>query len=120
MSDQVAIEKAADAQFHASLDAMNFKLPEAIKPSAHATATYLRLLEQEAPKNTQKDILQGLIQAAKELEAWHRLAEDTARQLEEAANVRISQMASTSRVVEIQNGVRSTLLELARTFRELA
>jgi hypothetical protein len=40
--------------------------------------------------------------------------------LEEAANVRISQMASTSQVEEVQRGVQRTMLDLATRFRELA
>ena len=99
---------------------MAFALPEHMTPSAAATAKWLRELEQDAPKTTQREVRDGLIQAAKELDRWHKLAQDTARQLEEAANVRISQMATTSRVEEVQRGVRSTMLELARTFRELA
>ncbi len=95
---------------------MKFELP----PESKDTATLLRELEASAPTPTPKAIRAAMIQAAQELENWHKLGQDAARQLEEAANVRISQMASTSRVVEIQNGVRNTLLDLARTFRELA
>lgn len=95
---------------------MTFELPTELKD----TTTLLRELEASAPNHTPKAIRAAMIQAAQELESWHKLGQDAARQLEEAANVRISQMASTSRVVEIQNGVRSTLLDLARTFRELA
>lgn len=84
------------------------------------TATLLRELEQSAPNPVPKTIRAAMIQAAKELEDWRQLAEDTARQLEEAANVRISQMDSHSRVDEIQRGVKRTMLELARRFRGLA
>lgn len=99
---------------------MGFALPTAMKSSADATAKWIRAIEEQAPKTTQKEVREALLQAAKELEAWHRLAQDTARQLEEAANVRISEMATTSQVNEIQRGVKNTLLDLARTFRELA
>lgn len=98
---------------------MSFALP-AMKPSADATSKWLRDIEQNAPKNTEKEIRGALLQAAKELEAWHKLAADTARQLDEAANIRVGQMDSLSRVDEKQRGVKSTLLELARRFRELA
>lgn len=83
------------------------------------TATMLRDLEQNCPKTTPKEVRAALIQAAKALEDHRVLFEDIARQLEEAANVRISEMASTSAVNEVQRGVKSTLLELARRCREV-
>ena len=95
---------------------MTFELP----PEATNTATLLRELEANAPNPTPKNIRAAMIQAAQELECWQKVAVDAARQLEEAANIRISQMATTSKVEEIQRGVKSTMLELARTFRELA
>jgi hypothetical protein len=94
---------------------MTFELPESV-----TTATQLRELEQNAPKTTPKEIRAALLSAAQQLERWEKLGTDAARQLEEAANLRISEMATTSRVSEIQSGVRSTMLELARAFRELA
>lgn len=95
---------------------MSFQLP-ANRPT---TAASLRELELNAPKTTAKEVREALLQAAQKLEDWERLAQDAARQLEEAANIRISEMASTSAVNEIQRGVKSTLLELARRFREQA
>lgn len=95
---------------------MTFTLP----PERTDTATLLRDLEQSAPNPVPKTIRAAMVQAAKELEDWQRLAEDTARQLEEAANVRISAMASQSNVEEIQRGVQRTMLELARQLREPA
>lgn len=95
---------------------MTFELPAERKD----TAALLRDLEQNAPNTVGKAIRAAMLQAAQELESWQKLGTDAARQLEEAANVRISQMATTSRVDEVQRGVRSTMLELARTFRELA
>lgn len=95
---------------------MTFELPTDSKD----TATLLRELEQSAPNPTPKAIRAAMIQAAQELESWKKLGQDAARQLEEAANVRISEMATTSAVNEVQRGVRSTMLVLARTFRELA
>jgi hypothetical protein len=94
---------------------MTFELPESA-----TTAAQLRDLEQNAPKTTPKEIRAALLSAAQQLERWEKLGAGAARQLEEAANVRISQMATTSRVDEIQRGVQSTMLELARAFRELA
>lgn len=84
------------------------------------TASLLRELEQSAPNTVGKAIRAAMIQAAQELEAWERLGSEAARQLDEAANVRISAMASQSNVEEVQRGVRSTMRELSRQFRELA
>lgn len=92
----------------------------ALPPERTDTASLLRELEQSAPNTVGKAIRAAMIQAAQELEQWQRLAQDADRQLTEAANVRIGQMDSSSRVDEIQRGVRSTMLELARQFRELA
>jgi hypothetical protein len=83
------------------------------------TATMLRDLEQNCPKTTPLNVKAALITAAKELERWQKLGGDAARQLEEAANVRIGQMDSLSLADEKQRGVKSTLLELARVFKEL-
>ena len=84
-----------------------------------STATLLRELEQSAPNTVGKAIRAAMIQAAQELEQWQQLAQDADRRLTEAANIRIGQMDSHSRVDEIQRGVKSTMLELARQFREL-
>jgi hypothetical protein len=95
---------------------MTFELP----PEATSTAKLLRELEQSAPNPTPKAIRAAMVQAAQELEAWEELAHNAERQLTEAANVRISAMASASNVEDVQQGVRRTMLELARQFRELA
>ncbi len=95
---------------------MSFEMPEVRTD----TAALLRELEASAPNTIGQQIRAAMLQAAQELESWSKLGVDAARQLEEAANVRISQMATGSRVDEIQRGVKSTMLELARTFRELA
>lgn len=83
------------------------------------TVAFLRDLEQNCPKTTPKEVRAALLIAAKEIEDWKRLAQDTARELEEAANIRISQMATSSRVDEVQRGVKRTMLDLAQRFREL-
>jgi hypothetical protein len=95
---------------------MTFEVP----PDPTDTAAFLRDLEQNCPKTTPKEVRAALIKAAQELDAFYKLADDAARQLEEAANVRIGQMDSHARVDEIQRGVKCTMLELARAFRELA
>lgn len=80
----------------------------------------LRETEQNCPKTTPKEVRAALITAADELKRWKTLTGDAARRLEEAANVRISQMATTSAVDAIQRGVKQTLLDLAARFRELS
>ena len=80
----------------------------------------LRDIEQNCPKTTPKEVRAALITAAEEIKRWRTLAQDTSRQLEEAANVRISEMATTSQANEIQRGVKQTMLDLATRFRELA
>jgi hypothetical protein len=92
---------------------MTFEAPE----SRTDTATHLRDLEQDAPKPTSKEIRAAMIQAAKELEDWRRLAEDASRELDEAASIHISQLASQSKVDEIQRQVKLTLQGLAQRFR---
>lgn len=101
---------------------MSFALPDHQYTDARPenVAAYLRDLEQNCPKTTPKEVKAALITAAMEIESWKKLAHDTAAQLEEAANLRISQMATTSRVDEIQRGVQRTMLDLAQRFRELA
>lgn len=95
---------------------MSFELP----PERTDTASLLRELEANAPNPVPKNIRAAMIQAAKELEDWRKLGQDTAHQLEEAANVRIGQMDSLSLAEEKQRGVKATMLELARAFRDLA
>jgi hypothetical protein len=90
---------------------MKFEVPE----QATDTATQLRELEPKAPKHL-KPVLE---QAAKELDRWHHVAANAVVTLEEAANVRISQMATTSKVEEVQAAVRSSLRDLAMQLRGL-
>lgn len=94
---------------------MTFELPNSTKK----TSAFLRDMEQNCSKTTPKEVRAALIDGAVALETWERLAGDTAKQLEEAANVRIGQMDSHSRVDEIQRGVKRTMLDLAARFREL-
>lgn len=100
---------------------MSFALPDQQYTDARPenVSAYLRELEQSCPKTTPREVKAALITAATEIESWKKLAQDTARQLEEAANIRISQMATTSRVDEVQRGVQRTMLDLAQRFREL-
>jgi hypothetical protein len=90
---------------------MNFAVPE----QTTDTATQLRELVPQAPKAL-KPVLE---QAAHELDQWRHLAANAVITLEEAANVRISQMATTSKVEEIQATVRSSLRDLAMQLRGL-
>lgn len=100
---------------------MSFALPDQqYTDQPKDVAAFLRDLEQSCPKTTPKEVRAALITGAMEIERWRTLAQDTAAQLEEAANIRISQMATTSRVDEIQRGVQRTMLDLAARFRELS
>ncbi len=94
---------------------MGFAMPE---PSTD-TATLLRELEASAPNPVPKTIKAAMIQAAKELEQWRKVAENSARINEECCNVRISQMASTSAIDEQQRGIKGQRSEVARCLRAL-
>ena len=93
-----------------------FALPD--MTPATDLAVHLRELEQNAPRPTSKEIREALVSAAQELERCHQLAESVAKSLDEVANIRISEMASTSAVSEIQRGIKRTLIEAARRLRE--
>lgn len=93
---------------------MTFELPVHVPD----LATHLRDLELNAPKPTAKDIREALVAASQALDLWEQKAESIARQLDELATVRISEMASPSAVSEIQRGVKRSLLEMARRLRE--
>lgn len=94
---------------------MGFALP-ADTPAD--TATLLRELEACAPNPTPKNIRAVMIQAATELEAHQRLFEDAARELDEAAALRVGQMDSQSRADEMARQVRMTMVDLARRMRQ--
>lgn len=83
------------------------------------TAAQLRQLESIAPVSVPKDTRATLIHAAEELEHWRKLGDDIARQLEEIAEVRVSEMASASRVGEIQREFKNQLLEAARRLKAM-
>jgi hypothetical protein len=93
------------------MDAVTFQLP----PERSETAAQLRKLEPQASRGLKPVV----IQAAQELEAWRNLAKDVANQLEEVARIRMSVMASTSMVEEMQRGFRRTLDEAVRRLREM-
>lgn len=93
---------------------MSFELPQ----RSADLAAQLRDLEQNAPRPTSKEIREALAQAAQAIDEWESLAETIARELDEVANIRISEMASTSAVSEIQRGVKRTLVDAARRLRE--
>ena len=95
---------------------MSFTPPEDRKD----TATLLRELEQSANTATSKAIRAAMIQAATELEDWHRLALNAALQLEEASRLRVSQMDTTHRAEEVHRQIKLTVDDLARVFRDLA
>lgn len=93
---------------------MSFELPQ----RSADLAAQLRDLEQNAPRPTSKEIREALAQAAQAIDEWESLAETIARELDEVANIRISEMASTSAVSEIQRGIKCTLVEAARRLRK--
>jgi len=93
---------------------MSFALPQ-IPPDL---VSHLRDLEQNAAQSTSKEIRAALLQAAQEMDRFHLLAAQIARELDEVSNIRISEMASTSAVSEIQRGIKRTLSEAARRLRE--
>lgn len=93
---------------------MTFKLP-ADQPD---TAALLRDLEQNCAQSTSKDIRGAMIRAAQELEDWQTFADKLAAELDEVMSTRISQMASTSRVEEIQRETKQRLASLAQRLRE--
>lgn len=93
---------------------MSFKLPD----SQPNTASLLRDLEQNCAQSTSKDIRGAMVRAAQELEDWKTLAETVASELDEAVSSRISQMASSSRVEEIQRETKQRLASLAQRLRE--
>lgn len=100
---------------------MSFALPDQQYSGQRTDVeAMLRDIEQNCAKTTPKDVRAAMLAGADEIKRWRLLAQDTARQLEEAANVRISEMATTSQVNEIQRGVKQTMLDLAVRFRELA
>jgi hypothetical protein len=100
---------------------MSFALPDQQYSGQRTDVeAMLRDIEQNCPKTTPREVRAALIAGAEEIKRWRLLAQDTARQLEEAANVRISEMATTSQANEIQRGVKQTMLDLAVRFRELA
>lgn len=94
---------------------MTFELPE----KREGTASKLRDLEASAPNPVPKAIKAAMIQAAQELEAWRNLADDIAAVLEEMTKVRISAMATTSQVEDIQKRQKGQILEAVRRLREM-
>ena len=103
------------------MDIISFTLP-ATQYTDHRPdiEAMLRDIEQNCAKTTPREVRAALLAGADEIKRWRVLAQDTSRQLEEAANVRISEMATTSAANEIQRGVKQTMLDLAVRFRELA
>lgn len=88
-----------------------FKLPD----DSADTATALRELEPQAPKA----IKAVMLKAADELDAFKRLCEEGAQELELAVSLRAGQMDSQSRADEIAGQVRQTLRSVAERMRAL-
>lgn len=90
-----------------------------LPPERTDTASLLRELEQNAPNPVPRNIRAAMIQAAKELEAWQRVAADAADRLDEAGNLRAGCMDSEARHQEIAKQIKLTMSDLAKRFREL-
>ena len=85
---------------------MTFDLPTVVSTSAE-----LRDLEQNAPNVTPKGIRAALVSAAKLIEGHEHKAVDAVRILEEALRLRISVMDSPSRVSEVENSIKSAMVQ---------
>jgi hypothetical protein len=83
---------------------MTFELPANITTSAE-----LRDLEQNAPNVTPKGVRAALVSAAKLIEVHENKAADAARIIEEALRLRVSQMDSPSRAIEIDRAVKNAM-----------
>jgi hypothetical protein len=94
---------------------MSFAMPVEIED----TVATLRELEQNAPRQTSREIRTAMIQAAKELEDWQNLAADCIRRLDEAMALRVGQMDSDSRAHEVQRQVKATMSDITARLREL-
>lgn len=90
---------------------MTFEFPE----HCDDTAAALRACESQAPKQMKELV----IRAANELEDFHRVSADAARELDEAASLRIGQMDSQSRADEVSRQVRTTLASVASRLRAM-
>lgn len=88
---------------------MTFALPD----SPTDTASALRELEAQAPKH----IKALMIQAAKELEDWHHKAANAVMVLDEANRLRVGQMDSESKAIEINRQVKLAISNVADMLR---
>ena len=85
---------------------MTFELPAVV-----STATELRDLEQNAPNVTPKSIRAALVSAAKIIEDHEKRRSDAVRILEEALRLKVGQMDSQSRAIEVERAIKSAMLQ---------
>lgn len=85
---------------------MTFELPAHLTTSAE-----LRDLEQNAPNVTPKSIRAALVSAAKLIEDHEKRRSDAVRILEEALRMKVGQMDSQSRAIEVERSIKSAMLQ---------
>lgn len=85
---------------------MTFELPAHLSTSAE-----LRDLEQNAPNVTPKSIRAALVSAAKLIEDHEKRRSDAVRILEEALRMKVGQMDSQSRAIEVERSIKSAMLQ---------
>lgn len=83
------------------------------------TADQLRQIHEGAPKTTPSTVREAISSAADELDRWHHFAANAAMTLEHAANLRIGQMDSHSRVDDVHAQIRNALVSVAQQCREM-
>jgi hypothetical protein len=83
---------------------MTFELPAIV-----STSQELRDLEQNAPNVTPKAIRAALLNAARVIEDHERRRADAVRILEEALGLRVSQMDSQSRAIEVDRAIKNAM-----------
>lgn len=93
------------------MDGMTFTLPEKIPNLPDA------LFEAEAKAPVALKTL--LIQAANELQSYHRICFESARELEEAAALRAGQHDSDSKRDDVQKQARLTMTRVATRLKAL-
>lgn len=98
---------------------MTFELPEryALMDSSPTTSASLRDLEQNAPNVTPKVIRAALVQAAQKLEDWERKSADVVAMLEEALTLRVGQMDSQSKAIEVDRQVKNAMTRAVELLR---
>ena len=85
---------------------MTFELPAVVSTSAE-----LRDLEQSAPNVTPKAIRAALVNAARVIEDHENRRADAVRILEEALRMKVGQMDSQSRAMEVEGAIKGAMIQ---------